>query len=67
MSLVALAATGAFAVTEIKLSLLAAPGVVVGFLLSTSGAERLELGHTRPAVLTVSALAAVSVVAKTVL
>ena len=67
MSLAALAATGAFAMTEVELSLLVAPGVVLGFLLSTFGAQRLDLGHTRPAVLTVSALAAVSVVAKTVL
>ena len=65
-SVAALAATGSFGLTEVGLSLVAAPGVVLGFLVSASGARRLDAGHTRPAILTVSALAAVSVLAKTV-
>lgn len=66
-SVAALAATGSFASTEVGLTLVAAPGVVLGFVASASGARRLDAGHTRPAVLTVSALAAVSVLAKTVI
>lgn len=65
ISVAALALTGSFGMTEVGLSLIATPGVAVGFLLSSSGARRLDAGHTRPAVLAVSAVAAVSVLAKT--
>jgi uncharacterized protein len=61
ISIAALAVAGSFGATEVVLSLIAAPGVLVGFLVSAVGARRLDLGHTRAAVLTVSALAAVSV------
>ncbi len=67
LSVAALAATGSFGTAEVGLSLIATPGVVVGFLASSSGARFLDAGRTRPAVLTVSALAALSVLAKTVL
>lgn len=67
MSLGALAATGSFGSTELWLSVVAAPGVVAGFVASSSGARRLDAGHTRPAVLAVSALAAVSVLVKTLI
>lgn len=61
VSIAALALTGSFGVTELGLSAVAAPGVVVGFACSAAGARRLDAGHTRGAVLAVSALAAVSV------
>ncbi len=64
-SLAALTATGTFGRTELGLSLLVVPGVVSGFLASSAGARRLDAGHTRPAVLAVAALSAVSVLAKT--
>ena len=67
ISLTALAATGSFGVTELGLSLLVVPGVLIGFLASSAGARRLDAGHTRPAVLAVAALAAVSVLVKTIL
>ena len=67
VSVAALAATGSYATDEIRLTLLAVPGVVAGFAVSASGARWLDAGRTRPAVLTVSAVAAVSVLAKTLL
>ncbi len=67
MSLVALVATGSFGAEEARLSLLPVPGIVVGFAFSAWGARRLDAGHTRPAVLAVSAVSAVSVLAKTLL
>ena len=67
VSLVALAATGSYGMDEVELSLVAAPGIVVGFAVSGPGARLLDAGRTRPAILTVSALAAVSVLAKAVL
>lgn len=67
VSLAALAATGSYGTDEIELTAAAVPGVVAGFLASAFGARVLDAGHTRPAVLTVSALAAVSVLGKTLL
>ena len=67
VSLAALAATGSYGTDEIELTSVAVPGVVAGFLASAFGARVLDAGHTRPAVLTVSALAAVSVLGKTLL
>ncbi len=67
MSLGALAATGSFGLEEIRLSGLVVPGIVVGFLCSAVGARRLDAGHTRPAVLAVSALSALSVLVETLL
>ena len=67
VSVAALAATGSFGTDEIRLTLLAVPGVVAGFAVSAGGARWLDAGRTRPAVLTVSAIAAVSVLAKTLL
>lgn len=67
MSVAALVATGSFGAEEAWLSLVPVPGVVVGFACSSWGARHLDAGHTRPAVLAVSALSAVSVLAKTLI
>jgi uncharacterized membrane protein YfcA len=61
MSLVALVAAGTFGADEARLSLLPVPGILVGFAFSGWGARRLDAGHTRPAVLVVAAVSAVSV------
>ena len=61
MSLVALTVTGSFGIEELRLSLLPVPAIVVGFALSSWGARRLDAGRTRPAVLAVAVLSAVSV------
>ena len=66
-SIAALAVTGSYGTDEIRLTLVAVPGVVAGFAVSAGGARWLDAGRTRPAVLTVSALAALSVLAKTLL
>ena len=67
VSIAALAVAGSFGLDEVWLTAITVPGVVVGFLVSASGARRLDAGHTRPAVLAVSALAAVSVLGKALL
>ncbi len=67
MSLTALVATGSFGLEELRLALLPIPGIAVGFAASTHGARYLDAGRTRPAILAVSALSAVSVLAKTLL
>ena len=67
VSLLALAVAGSFGTTEVGLTAVAAPGVVLGFLLSGAGARRLDAGRTRPAVLAVSAVAALSVLGKALL
>lgn len=61
VSLFALAWAGRFAHEEIRLSFYLVPGTVLGFLLSRHAAAHLDRGYTRTAVLTVSILAAVSV------
>lgn len=61
ISLAALAATGSFGGEELRLSALPVPGIVVGYLASHRGARWLDAGRTRPAVLAVSAVAALSV------
>ncbi len=67
LSVGALVAAGQFGVESARLSMLQAPGIVVGFAASTFGARHLDAGHTRPAVLAVSVVGAVSVLAKTLL
>lgn len=61
MSLLALVVTGSFGVEELRLSALPLPAIALGFALSSWGARRLDSGQTRPAVLAVAALSAVSV------
>jgi uncharacterized membrane protein YfcA len=63
VSLTALAWAGRFAREELRLSMLLIPGTVIGFFLSRPAAAYLDGGYTRAAVLAVSALAAVSVIA----
>jgi hypothetical protein len=63
LSLVTLAAIGRFGANEIRLSSFLIPGTVTGYFLSRRAAAYLDAGYTRAAVLTVSALAAVSVIA----
>ncbi len=67
LSIAALIVTGTFDGESLRLSAIQVPGIVVGFTASAGGARRLDAGHTRVAVLAVSVLGAVSVLAKTVL
>ena len=62
VSLVALAWAGRFGREEIGLSAFLIPGTVMGYLMSRRAAAYLDSGRTRAAVLTVSALSAVSVI-----
>jgi len=64
MSLVALAYTGRFGATEIKLSAVLLPGVFVGYAVSRSAARLLDRGWMRPAILLTSGAACVAVVLK---
>lgn len=66
MSMAALVATGSFGVEELRLSLLPVPAIVAGFAFSGWGARRLDAGHTRPAVLAVAAVSALSVLVEAV-
>jgi uncharacterized protein len=63
VSLIALAAVGRFSREEVRLSFALIPGTVIGYFLSHRAAKFLDAGYTRTAVLAVSALAAVSVIA----
>lgn len=67
VSLAALAAVGRFSREEVRLGFLLIPGTVLGYLLSHRAAAYLDAGYTRTAVLVVSALAAVSVIATVLL
>lgn len=67
LSLGALAWAGRFGLQEIRLGGLLIPGTVLGYLLSRRAAAYLDSGRTRTAVLTVSALAAASVILTLVL
>jgi uncharacterized protein len=64
MSLTALVFVGRFGREELELSLVLAPGVVIGFLLSRRIASRLDQGYTRRAVLAVASVAGLIVVAR---
>ncbi|HEX4902016.1 MAG TPA: sulfite exporter TauE/SafE family protein [Acidimicrobiales bacterium] len=66
MSLVALVAAGTFGAEEARLSLLPVPAIALGFAASSWGARRLDAGHTRPAVLVVAAVSALSVLVEVV-
>lgn len=67
ISISTLAFIGKFGWEELVSALLLFPGTVVGFLFSSRIAPILDRGRTRPAVLTVSALAGVSVILRTLL
>ena len=62
LSLFALAWAGRFGAEELRLAVLLIPGTVIGYFLSRPAAAYLDGGRTRAAVLTVSILAAVSVI-----
>ena len=62
LSLLALAWAGRFGREEIRLSAFLIPGTMIGYLMSRRAAAYLDSGRTRAAVLTVSALSAVSVI-----
>jgi uncharacterized membrane protein YfcA len=62
LSLIALAWAGRFGAEELRLSVFLIPGTVLGYFMSRPAAAYLDGGRTRVAVLTVSALAAVSVI-----
>ena len=63
VSLFALAWAGRFAREELRLSFFLIPGTVLGYFMSRPAAAYLDGGYTRTAVLAVSTLAAVSVIA----
>jgi uncharacterized membrane protein YfcA len=67
VSLLALTWAGRFTGEEIRMSLYLIPGTVIGFLMSRRAAEYLDTGYTRVAVLSVSMLAALSVIAAVLL
>jgi len=62
VSLAALTLAGRFGTEEIRLSMFLIPGTILGYFMSRPAAAYLDSGRTRVAVLTVSALAAVSVI-----
>jgi uncharacterized membrane protein YfcA len=63
VSLFALTWAGRFTTEEVRLSFFLIPGTVLGFLMSHRAAAYLDAGYTRIAVLTVSMLAAIGVLA----
>jgi uncharacterized protein len=67
ISLGALALAGRFGAEEIRLSTLLVPGTVLGYFMSRPAAAYLDNGRTRAAVLSVSALSAVSVIVSVLL
>ena len=67
VSLSALAFVGRFGQEEMRSALLLFPGVLLGFLFSGRIAPILDRGYTRPALLTASALAGLSVIVRTML
>jgi uncharacterized membrane protein YfcA len=65
ISISTLAFIGKFGQDEMVSALLLFPGTLLGFFFSTRIAPLLDRGYTRPAVLTVSALAGLSVIVRT--
>ncbi len=64
MSLAGLAVVGRFGLREVMLAVSLLPGIVLGYLLSRHTAGVLDRGHTRAAVLVMSAVAGVAVIVK---
>jgi uncharacterized membrane protein YfcA len=58
---------GRFGPVELQLGLLLMPAVFVGFVLSRYTAGRIDKAHTRPAILAISALAALAIVLRALL
>lgn len=67
ISLVSLLIIGHFALLELKLSLILMPGILIGFLVSRKTASILDKGLMRPAILSVSGLAGLAVIIKSIL
>ena len=57
---------GRFGSVELQLAVLLMPAVFVGFLLSRYTVGRFDRAHTRPAVLSISALSALAIVLRAV-
>lgn len=64
MSLAGLRVADRFGWTELRLTTYLLPGVLAGFLFSRWAAHLLDRGYTRPAILTISALSSVLVIAR---
>ena len=64
ISIAALVPAGRFGGQELRLTLFLLPGALFGFLVSRRLARRLDRGYTRPAVLTVAAVAGLIVVVR---
>ena len=64
ISLAALVLVGRFGRDELELTLALLPGALFGFVVSRRIASRLDQGYTRPAVLTVAAVAGLVVVVR---
>jgi uncharacterized membrane protein YfcA len=67
VSLLALIVIGRFGLSELALSLLLLPGIILGFWVSGHGARMLDRGYTRTVVLALSSAAAVVVILRQVL
>jgi uncharacterized protein len=67
MSLIALAVIGRFARFELLAAVAMLPGMMLGFILSTRLSRWLDRGRTRSAVLVVSAVSGISLVAREIL
>jgi uncharacterized membrane protein YfcA len=57
---------GRFGSVELQLAVMLMPAVLVGFLLSRYTVGRLDKAHTRPAVLAISALAALAILLRAI-
>jgi uncharacterized membrane protein YfcA len=64
MSLVGLRAADRFGLAELRQGAQLVPGILLGFLVSRRASGLLDRGYTRPAILTVSALSSVVVIAR---
>ncbi len=64
ISLTALVVVGRFGLDELRLTLALLPGVFFGFFVSRRIASRLDRGYTRPAVLSVAAVAGLLVIVR---
>lgn len=67
ISLVSLIVIGHFALLELKLALILMPGIFAGFFVSRKTASLLDKGLMRPAILSVSGLAGLTVILKNIL
>ena len=64
MSLAGLRVADRFGWTELRLATYLLPGVLAGFLFARRAAHLIDRGYTRPAILTISALSSVLVIAR---